>query len=141
MKNSPNDKRIAELRGTMTTKQFKLATAILDGKKSSEAGRIAGYASACTTSTALSHDNVKQYIDEMRSKIQSNAIITREAMLQGLAEIFKGEHTENGKKDSAGRIAAAREICKVSGFYSPEKIEIKGSLVDRIRNGRTGTLA
>jgi len=136
MSNATDDARIAELRDRMTTKQFKLCTAILDGDKPSVAGKAAGYASAVTTSGALANANVCEYIGLMRAKLQNNAVMTRQDVLNNLAEIAKGKHSEDGKRDATGRTGAMREISKISGFYEPEKQEITGSLVDRIRKGR-----
>lgn len=136
MSNATDDARIAELRDQMTTKQFKLCEAILDGKKPSEAGRIAGYACESATSHALNNVKVSQYISLSRKKATSNAIMSREEVLRELAEIAKGKHTEDGKRDATGRTGAMREISKISGFYEPEKQEVTGSLVDRIRKGR-----
>lgn len=136
MSNLTDEARIAEIRDRMTTKQFKLCEAILDGKKPSEAGKIAGYKTAVTTSGALANANVSEYISLCRKKASSSAIMTREEVLENLAEIAKGKHADEGKRDATGRTGAMREISKISGFYEPEKQEVSGSLVDRIRKGR-----
>jgi phage terminase small subunit len=134
MSNLTDDARIAELRDTMTTKQFKLCEAILDGKKSSEAGRIAGYKTAVTTSGALARANVSEYIALCRKKASSNAAMTRERANKRLAQIVDGagRFTNSSASEATG---AVRELAKINGWYEPDKQEIAGSLVDRIRKG------
>jgi len=115
---------VAKLRDSMTGKQFKLAEAVLSGKRPWEAGQIAGYASESATSHALKNVKVTQYLDVMRGKAQKKAIMTREDVLRELAEIAKGEHTDEGRRDSSGRVSAMREISRICGYYEPEKQEV-----------------
>lgn len=134
MSNITDDARIAQLRDTMTGKQFKLAEAVLDGKKPWEAGKHAGYASPESTSNALKNVRVSEYIALCRKKASSNAVMTRERANKRLAEIVDG----NGRfeKSSASEATGAvRELAKINGWYEPEKQEVSGSLVDRIRKG------
>jgi len=135
MSNASDDARIAELRDTMTTKQFKLCEAILDGKKPSEAGKIAGYASESATSHALRHVKVTQYISLCRKKASSNAIMSREDGCRAAADIVRGKGRFKGAKASEAT-PALTFLAKVNGWFEPEKQEVSGSLVDRIRNGR-----
>ena len=135
MSNHTDDARIAELRDGFTAMQFKLAEAILDGKKPWEAGKIAGYASEQATSNALKNVKVSEYISLCRKKASANAVMSRQDVLENLSEIAKGEHRDDGKGDAQGRTGAMREISRISGFYEAEKQEITGSIVDRIRNG------
>jgi len=121
-----------ELADSFTQKQFELAMAILQGKKPSEAGKIAGYASDQSTSNALNNVNLGEYISLARKKASSNAVMTREDVLNTLAEIAKGEG-RFGNATGAEATGALREVSKISGFYEAEKMEISGSLVDRIR--------
>jgi len=136
MSNITDDSRIAELRDSMTTKQFKLCEAILDGKRPWEAGQIAKYASESATSHALNNVKVSQYISLCRKKQSSNAVMSREDVLKTLAQIASGEgrFSQSSGSEATG---ALREVSKISGFYEPEKQEVSGSLVDRIRKGRS----
>ncbi len=136
MSNATDDARIAELRDQMTTKQFKLCEAILDGKKPSEAGRIAGYASAVTTSGALAKANVSEYISLCRKKASTSAVMSREDGCRAAADIVRGKGRFKGAKASEAT-PALTFLAKVNGWFEPEKQEVTGSLVDRIRNGRS----
>lgn len=136
MSNATDDARIAQLRDSFTTKQFKLCEAILDGKRTNEAGEIAGYASPESTANALKNVSVSEYISLCRKKTSANAFYSREDALRDLAGIAKGEHKESGREDAQGRVSAIRESAKINGWYEPEKQEITGSIVDRIRNRR-----
>jgi len=136
MSNATDDARIAELRDTMTTKQFKLCEAILSGKRTNEAGQIAGYASPESTANALKHVSVSEYISLCRKKASTNAVMSREDGCRAAADIVNGRGRFKGAKASEAT-PALTFLAKVNGWFEPEKQEVSGSLVDRIRNGRS----
>jgi len=135
MSNATDEARIAELRDQMTTKQFKLCEAILDGKKPSDAGKIAEYASDQATHNALKKVYVSEYISLMRKKASTSAVMTREDAVKLLADIANGKGRFERSSGSEAK-GAVSEMAKINGWYEPEKQEVSGSLVDRIRKGR-----
>jgi hypothetical protein len=135
MSNATDDARIAELRDQLTPKRFALATAILDGKNPSEAGKIAKFASMTTTSEALHHPKVSEYISLCRKKAATTAVMTREVANQKLADVVNGSGRFE-RSSASEATGAVRELAKINGWYEPERQEITGSLVDRIRKGR-----
>ncbi len=135
MSNATDDARIAELRDQLTPKRFALAQAILDGKNPTEAGKIAGYASPQSSSQALHILKVSEYISLCRKKAATTAVMTREIANQKLADVVNGTG-RFGSSSASEATGAVRELAKINGWYEPEKQEITGSLVDRIRKGR-----
>jgi phage terminase small subunit len=121
----------------LNPRQLAFANRILDGDCTQEQAAIdAGYAKKTARSQAsalMTNPNIVAYIAEQRSKLQESAIASREDVLKAMSEILHGKHSAEGKRDAAGRTAAAREISKISGYYEPEKLEVSGSFVDRIR--------
>lgn len=127
----------APLQHNLNARQLKFAERILDGNCTGKQAAIdAGYVPASaevTSSQLLRNPKVAAYIAEARAATEERAAISRERAAECMQEILEGKHRENGEADATGRIGAYNALAKTFGWNEPEKIEVSGSLVDRIR--------
>ena len=121
----------------LNARQLKFANRILDGNCTGKQAAIdAGYAPASaevTSSKLLSNAKVAAYIAKHRENAEERAAISRERAAECMQEILEGKHKDEGKADATGRIGAYNALAKTYGWNEPEKIDLSGTLLDRIR--------
>lgn len=153
-------------RCTLTDRQRRFAEAWIGEAKrnGTEAARIAGYSGtdavlASTGSTVLHTPKVAEYIDQLLEGTIRESIAGPVELHEFLTATVRGKRcrapiitaagpamTDDGKlitkaPSATDRIAAARELAKMRGYYAPERQEIAHTGVQVIRivmpdNGR-----
>ncbi len=123
----------------LNSRQLLFAQGILSGKCQKQAAIDAGYeprSAKMTGSRMMTNDNVQAYIAEHRAKDEKKLRMTREQAVDHMLEIVEGKHKPDGKADTTGRTAAFDKAARTLGWYTPDKLVVEGSWVDRIRKRR-----
>lgn len=68
----------------------------------------------------LAIDSVSQYVKELQAEARAKFSVTRGEMLK----LFYDIATAEGVEETRDRINAGKEVCKIMGHYSPDKLEV-----------------
>ena len=110
--------------GKLTAKQEAFAQAVADGMSQADAYRTAYDASRMKQSSIhvnaskmLADAKVVQRVDELRSKLVTKALWTREMSVKALVGAYK-------EGNASAKVAAVKELNAMHGFNAPGQLEI-----------------
>lgn len=116
----------------MSPKQEHFAQCIADGMTQADAYRTAYDASNMKDSSIhvnasklMADAKVMQRVAELKAKLASKALWTREMSVKGLVSAYKVAQNAN---NSSGMTAAIKELNAMHGFNEPSKLELTGGL-------------
>jgi hypothetical protein len=116
----------------MSPKQEHFAQCIADGMTQADAYRTAYDASNMkdtsihvNASKLLADAKVAQRVAELKEKLASKALWTREMSVKALVSAYK---VAQGKNNSSGMTGAIKELNAMHGFNAPQKVDISGEL-------------
>lgn len=121
MKNQPN----------LSAKQGRFVTAYAQHHNASLAAREAGYSAGCASVTGtrlLANDRVLTRIQALEAVTAVELGVTRQRLLYELQEAAA---LAKAKGEPMAMIAAWREIGKVCGLYSPERVKVDLNVAER----------
>jgi len=114
----------------MSPKQEQFAQCIADGMTQADAYRTAYVASNMKDSSIhvnasklLADAKVSQRVAELKAKLVSKALWTREMSVQALVSAYK---IAKGKDNASGMTGAIKELNAMHGFNEPTKHELSG---------------
>ena len=114
----------------MSPKQEQFAQCIADGMTQADAYRTAYDASKMKDSSIhvnasklLADAKVAQRVAELKAKLVSKALWTREMSVQALVSAYK---IAKGKDNASGMTGAIKELNAMHGFNEPTKHELSG---------------
>ena len=121
----------------LTAKQEAFAQAIADGMGQGDAYRMAYDAEGMKDSTIypkasrmLSEGKIRARVDELKSLVVEKQLWTREMSVKGLIQAYR---IAQDAKTSTGMTAAVKELNVMHGFNEPTKLNITGSMIQRIQ--------
>ena len=110
--------------GKLTAKQEAFAQAVADGMSQADAYRTAYDASRMKQSSIhvnaskmLADAKVAQRVEELRSKLVTKALWTREMSVKALVGAYK-------EGNASAKVAAVKELNAMHGFNAPGQLEI-----------------
>jgi hypothetical protein len=116
----------------MSPKQEHFAQCIADGMTQADAYRTAYDASKMKDSSIhvnasklLSDAKVKQRVAELKEKLVTKALWSREMSVKALVSSYK---VAQGQNNSSGMTGAIKELNAMHGFNAPQKVDISGEL-------------
>jgi len=120
----------------LSTKQEKFAQCIADGMTQADAYRTAFNAEKMKPETIYSRaselmadSKVTARVAELREKLEKKALWTREMSVKGLVAAYK---VAQGQNNASGMAGAIKELNAMHGYNQPSKIELSGSLIQKI---------
>lgn len=120
----------------MSPKQEHFAQCIADGMTQADAYRTAYDASKMKDSSIhvnasklLADAKVAQRVAELKAKLASKALWTREMSVKGLVSAYK---VAQGANNSSGMTGAIKELNAMHGFNEPTKHELTGGMVHKL---------
>jgi hypothetical protein len=116
----------------MSPKQEHFAQCIADGMTQADAYRTAYDASKMKDSSIhvnasklLSDAKVAQRVAELKEKLVTKALWSREMSVKALVSSYK---VAQGQNNSSGMTGAIKELNAMHGFNEPSKLELTGGL-------------
>jgi hypothetical protein len=117
----------------LTDKKEKFAQCIADGMTQADAYRTAYNPRPDTkpasiwdsASKIMARPEVAQRVAELRQKLESKALWTREKSVRALLGAYKVAQERN---QSTGMTAAVKELNAMHGFNAPTQVELSGGL-------------
>jgi hypothetical protein len=116
----------------MSPKQEHFAQCIADGMTQADAYRTAYDASKMKDSSIhvnasklLSDAKVAQRVAELKEKLVTKALWSREMSVKALVSSYK---VAQGQNNSSGMTGAIKELNAMHGFNAPQKVDISGEL-------------
>jgi phage terminase small subunit len=108
----------------LTLKQEKFAQCIADGMTQADAYRTAFDAKRMTdnsiyreASLLLDNPKIAQRVDDLRNKLASKSLWTREMSVKALVQAYK-------EGNASAKVAAVKELNLMHGFNAPQKLEL-----------------
>ena len=116
----------------MSPKQEHFAQCIADGMTQADAYRTAYDASNMkdtsihvNASKLLADAKVAQRVAELKEKLVTKALWSREMSVKALVSSYK---VAQGQNNSSGMTGAIKELNAMHGFNAPQKVDISGEL-------------
>jgi hypothetical protein len=116
----------------MSPKQEHFAQCIADGMTQADAYRTAYDASNMKDSSIhvnasklLADAKVKQRVAELKEKLVSKSLWSREMSVKALVSSYK---VAQGQNNASGMTGAIKELNAMHGFNAPQKVDISGEL-------------
>lgn len=117
----------------LTAKQEAFCQGIADGLGQADAYRAAYDAEGMKDSTIYPHasklmknDKVRARIAELREGVQEKQLWSREMSIKALVQAYK-------KGSGSVKVAAVKELNAMHGYNQPAKLNISGSMIQRIQ--------
>lgn len=117
---------------SLTSKQEHFCQCIADGMTQADAYRAAYDASKMSAgalhveaSKLLDNPKLSLRVQELKAKLASKALWTREMSVKGLVSAYKVAQSAN---NSSGMTGAIKELNAMHGFNEPSKLELTGGL-------------
>jgi phage terminase small subunit len=115
----------------MTPKQEHFAQCIADGMTQADAYRAAYGADKMKAETIhkraselMSDGEVKGRVQELKGKLASKALWSREMSVKALVSSFK---VAQGQNNASGMTGAIKELNAMHGFNAPQKVDLMNS--------------
>lgn len=117
----------------LTSKQEAFAQAIADGMTQADAYRAAFDVKPTTkpqsiwdsASKVMANPEVAHRVAELKEKLESKALWSREMSVKALVSSFKVAQAQN---NASGMTGAIKELNAMHGFNAPQKVDISGEL-------------
>jgi len=117
----------------LTAKQEAFAQGIADGMGQAESYRAAYDAGDMKDNTIYPHasklmknDKVRTRINELRESVQEKQLWSREMSVKALVAAYR-------EGSGSVKVAAVKELNAMHGYNEPAKLNISGSMVNRIQ--------
>ena len=117
----------------LTAKQEAFAQGIADGLGQADAYRMAYDAEGMkensvyvNASKLMKNAKVAQRISELRSEVQEKQLWSREMSVKALVQAYR-------EGSGAVKVSAVKELNAMHGYNEPAKLNISGSMINRIQ--------
>ena len=117
----------------LTAKQEAFAQAIADGMGQADAYRMAYDAEGMKDSTVypkasrmMNEGKIRARIDELKSQVAEKQLWSREMSVKALVQAYR-------EGSGAVKVSAVKELNAMHGYNEPSKLNITGSMIQRIQ--------
>ena len=117
----------------LTAKQEAFAQAIADGMGQADAYRMAYDAEGMKDSTVypkasrmMNEGKIRARIDELKSQVAEKQLWSREMSVKALVQAYR-------EGSGAVKVSAVKELNAMHGYNEPSKLNITGSMINRIQ--------
>lgn len=117
----------------LTAKQEAFAQGIADGLGQGDAYRMAYDAEGMKDSTIyskasimMSKGNIRARVDELKSQVAEKQLWSREMSVKALVQAYR-------EGSGAVKVSAVKELNAMHGYNEPAKLNISGSMINRIQ--------
>jgi len=117
----------------LTAKQEAFAQAIADGMGQADAYRMAYDAEGMKDSTVypkasrmMNEGKIRARIDELKAQVAEKQLWSREMSVKALVQAYR-------EGSGAVKVSAVKELNAMHGYNEPSKLNITGSMIQRIQ--------
>ena len=117
----------------LTAKQEAFAQAIADGMGQADAYRMAYDAEGMKDSTVypkasrmMNEGKIRARIDELKAQVAEKQLWSREMSVKALVQAYR-------EGSGAVKVSAVKELNAMHGYNEPSKLNITGSMINRIQ--------
>lgn len=117
----------------LTQRQIDFCLYIVQGLTQTESYIRAGYNPNGARQNAhrlIAKDYINRELQRIRAKTESSAVLSLQDVRTIRAEIANSKDSSN-----QDRLTSCRDDSRTMGWDKPQVVEVKGSLIDQIRNG------
>jgi len=117
----------------LTAKQEAFAQAIADGMGQADAYRMAYDAEGMKDNTVypkasrmMNEGKIRARVDELKSQVAEKQLWSREMSVKALVQAYR-------EGSGAVKVSAVKELNAMHGYNEPAKVNISGSMIQRIQ--------